>query len=570
MKLENLKILLLSSLLLLMFISVINVPYLYADSSDGSSDDDSGDDDSGDNDSGDDDSGDNDSGDNDSGDNDSGDDDSGDDDSGDNDSGDNDSGDNDSGDNDSGDNDSGDNDSGDESILKDTTETDTTETDTTETDTTETDTTETDTTETDLTETDTTETDLTETDTTETDTTETDTTETDTTETDTTETDTTETDLTETDTPTASASSLLPTMSPLSIMDPIQITSSHSVINELSPMLLPGQTLIPTNTLMMIQECDPNTDPSCLSQQVIEEECNDGQDNDGDTLPDKSDPDCIEDCEDGIDNDDDGLDDITDDDCGGSGAGGNPGLPPTDGENSDSSDGDNDDSSGSGSSDNDDNEEGDDFTAIIGIASAENSPVIMSAKEVYETGHLDLDSDIKRLIILIPSTSNDNETIQMTANGNIPSEITIAEDTLVSWMNSDPNGSHNLMIEEKDTGRQMYSDINIEYGKISEFNFEKVGIYSYSYSGLPSASGLIKVVDKTDIDDNSLTSSSNPVVGIGLISSDQENSIQDRIRQEGYALSSFNVDDSSEQNSQIDSVDNFSYVMLVWAAKLFE
>ena len=179
----------------------------------------------------------------------------------------------------------------------------------------------------------------------------------------------------------------------------------------------------------------------------------------------------------------------------------------------------------------------------------------MSAKEIYETGHLDLDSDIKHLILLIPRTNNDNDTLQINARGNIPGEITITEGTLVTWLNSDPNESHNLMIEEKDNGRQMFSDINIEYGQTSEFNFEKVGIYSYTYSGIPSASGLIRVADKTDIDDNSLTSSSNPVVGIGLISSDQEDSIQDRIRQEGYALSSFNVDDTTEPKAQIDSKD---------------
>ena len=177
---------------------------------------------------------------------------------------------------------------------------------------------------------------------------------------------------------------------------------------------------------------------------------------------------------------------------------------------------------------------------------------------------------MRQLSYLIPRTNNDNDTLQIAAHGNIPGGITIAEGTQVTWLNSDPNESHNLMIEEKDTGRQMFSDINIEYGQTSKFNFEKVGIYSYTYSGIPSANGLIKVVDKNDIDDNSLTSSSNPIMGIGLISSDQENSIQDRIRQEGYALSTFNVDDTTEPKGQIDSKDNLSYVMLVWAAKLFE
>ena len=194
----------------------------------------------------------------------------------------------------------------------------------------------------------------------------------------------------------------------------------------------------------------------------------------------------------------------------------------------------------------------------------------MSAKEVYETGHLDLDSDIKHLILLIPSTNNDNNTLQLSADGNLPGGITIAEGTKVTWLNSDPNESHNLMIEEKDTGRQMFSDINIKYGQTSGFNFDKVGVYSYTYSGIPSASGIINVVDKTDIDDNSLTSSSNPVVGIGLIPLDQKNSIQDRISQEGYALSSFDVDDTTESKTQIDSKHDLSYVMLVWAAKLFE
>ena len=62
--------------------------------------------------------------------------------------------------------------------------------------------------------------------------------------------------------------------------------------------------------------------------------------------------------------------------------------------------------------------------------------------------------------------------------------------------------NHTTMIEEKDTGRQMFSDINIEYGQTSKFNLKSLE-FSYTYSGIPSANGLIKVVDKNDIDDNS-------------------------------------------------------------------
>jgi hypothetical protein len=116
----------------------------------------------------------------------------------------------------------------------------------------------------------------------------------------------------------------------------------------------------------------------------------------------------------------------------------------------------------------------------------------------------------------------------------------------------------------------MFSDINIEYGQTSNFNFGKVGVYSYTYSKIPSASGIIKVVNKNDIDDNSLTTSSNPVLGIGMVPSNQKSTIQDRISQEGYEVSTFNVDGTTESKTQIDSKDNLSYVMLVWAAKLFE
>ena len=149
--------------------------------------------------------------------------------------------------------------------------------------------------------------------------------------------------------------------------------------------------------------------------------------------------------------------------------------------------------------------------------------------------------------------------------------VTIAEGTKVTWLNSDSNELHDLMIEEKDTGRQMFSDINIKYGQTSEFEFNNDGIYSYSYSGMPSTNGIIKVVDRTDIDDNSLTSSTNPVLGIGLVPSDQKDSVEDRISQKDYILSTFSVrDDKQESKAQNGSNDDLSYVMMVWAAKLFK
>jgi hypothetical protein len=342
---------------------------------------------------------------------------------------------------------------------------------------------------------------------------------------------------------------------------------------------------VPTENLdAQLLDCDPNTDPSC-GQQPKEEECNDGQDNDGDGFPDKSDGDCNEDCFDGIDNDDDGLDDNSDEDCGGAGPRGNPGQPPTGGDSSGSSDQNSGDSSGSpdqnsgdsssskkpsdnsnsGSRSNDDRSP--DFTGFLGTARAEKSPLIISAEDVYESGHLDLDSDIKNLIILIPQTTDNNHTQQI----NFAGGVTIVEGTKVTWLNSDPDESHDLMIEEKDTGRQMSSDINIQYGQTSEFEFDNDGTYSYSYSGMPSVNGIIKVVAKNDVDDNSLTSSTNPILGIGLIPTDQKDSIQDRISQKDYILSTFNVlDDTPKSKAQNDSKNDLSYVMLVWAAKLFK
>ena len=314
--------------------------------------------------------------------------------------------------------------------------------------------------------------------------------------------------------------------------------------------------------------CDPSIDSSCeqQQQQVIEDECNDGNDNDSDGFPDKSDPDCVEDCFDGIDNDDDGLDDTQDGDCGGNNSRGNPGVPPGDPSQND------DDSSNSKASDDGNRDDGSsDFTGFLGFAEAQNSPLIIPAKDVYESGKLDLDSDIRNLIILIPQTKNDSRTQQISIPSNLPRVVTISEGTKVTWLNSDPNELHDLMIEEKDTGRQMFSDIDIKYGQTSEFEFNTDGTYSYSYTGMPSTNGIIKVVDRTDIDDNSLTSSTNPILGIGIVSSDQKDSIEDRISQKDYILSTFNVrDDQQESKAQNGSNDDLSYVMMVWAAKLFK
>ena len=188
---------------------------------------------------------------------------------------------------------------------------------------------------------------------------------------------------------------------------------------------------------------------------------------------------------------------------------------------------------------------------------------------MYESEELSLDSDIKNLIILIPQIGNDTNVRKL--NVNLPEEITIVEGTKVTWLNTDPIYSHNLMVEQKETGMQLFSDINIEYGQTSEFEFKNDGTYVYSYPRIPAVSGIIKVLEENVVEDNLLTSSTNPILGVGLIPSLQEDTIQERISQDDYTVSTFRVQDESEKSNQQDgSKDDLTYVMLVWAAKLFK
>jgi plastocyanin len=338
------------------------------------------------------------------------------------------------------------------------------------------------------------------------------------------------------------------------------IIAIPSLMNNL--LYLPSEIMGP-----QILECDPNVDPLC-DQQQLEEECNDGQDNDNDGAADKSDEDCNEDCFDGIDNDDDGFIDDTDEDCGGGGnPRGNPGLPPS---GSDNNNGD-DDSSNQDRNTDSQSDKSSDLGGLLRTVSAESGPAIIPAEDVYESGVLRLDSDIKNLIILIPEAIDSISSKQSDLYSNLPGEVTIVEDTTVTWLNSDPSISHDLMIKEKNTGRLIFSDINIQYGKTSEFQFKNDGIYSYSYSGIPALNGIIKVVEKNSIDDNSLTSSSNPILGIGLVPSEQKDSIQERIEQKDYVISTFEFhNDTGNLKLQENSKEDFTYVMLVWAAKLFQ
>jgi plastocyanin len=334
------------------------------------------------------------------------------------------------------------------------------------------------------------------------------------------------------------------------------------------PTLMSNLLYLPAEMEPQILECDPNVDPLC-GQQQLEDECNDGQDNDNDGAADKSDEDCNEDCFDGIDNDDDGFTDDTDEDCGGGGnPRGNPGLPPS---GSDSNNGDDDSSNRNDRNSDSQSDDSSNLGGLLRTVSAQSGPLIIRAEDVYETGLLRLDSDIQNLIILIPQAIDSISSQQTDLYSNLPREVTIVEGTTVTWLNSDQSISHDLMVKEKNTGRLIFSDINIQYGKTSEFQFKNDGIYSYSYSGIPSLNGIIKVVEKDAVDDNSLTSSSNPILGIGLVPSVQKDSIQERIEQKDYLISTFEFqNDTGNSKLQENSKEDFTYVMLVWAAKLFQ
>ena len=111
-----------------------------------------------------------------------------------------------------------------------------------------------------------------------------------------------------------------------------------------------------------------------------------------------------------------------------------------------------------------------------------------SAENIYKTQTMQVDADIKNLVIFIPDQ-------KLIDQGFLPKDVTIVKGTKVVWVNGQINTVHSVAVRD-DKGKEIFTSPPIPYRNGTEFTFDDKGTYSYSDSQNPSAQGSINVIDK--------------------------------------------------------------------------
>ena len=158
----------------------------------------------------------------------------------------------------------------------------------------------------------------------------------------------------------------------------------------------------------------------------------------------------------------------------------------------------------------------DGFHEVGALASAQAEPYVYSlnAEQVFKTKNLQLDADVKTLVIAV---SNGVQSIDATSRNLkqlIPLEITVVEGTRITWLNSDLDYSHSIVVKSQGTSKGVYASSPIRYSESADFTFSDTGTYLYSDPKYGDVRGIIHVIAKDTPIDNESTDTNTKIVGL--------------------------------------------------------
>ena len=107
-----------------------------------------------------------------------------------------------------------------------------------------------------------------------------------------------------------------------------------------------------------------------------------------------------------------------------------------------------------------------------GVESSTPSPSAsqrLIAANIAQTNSLQLDSDVKNLVILIPDK-------RLITPGFLPLDATIVEGTKVIWVNADKESPHGILLEDSDM-QPIFSNDTIPYQNGTEYIFHTQGTF---------------------------------------------------------------------------------------------
>ena len=95
----------------------------------------------------------------------------------------------------------------------------------------------------------------------------------------------------------------------------------------------------------------------------------------------------------------------------------------------------------------------------IGSAYAEPYAHNLDAEQFLQTGYLQLDADVKNLVITVPQHMYPSD--PSVVNSDLQLEITVVQGTKLTWLNSAPTDSHRIAVYDEATNELVYASAPI-------------------------------------------------------------------------------------------------------------
>jgi len=167
----------------------------------------------------------------------------------------------------------------------------------------------------------------------------------------------------------------------------------------------------------------------------------------------------------------------------------------------------------------------------VGSSTPSSAGPRLIAADIAQTNSLNLDSDVKNLVILIPDK-------RLVTQDFLPLDATIVEGTKVIWVNGDKDGSHGISLEDSEM-QPVFSNETIPYQNGTEYTFDTQGTFTFSdplNADSSAPKGTINVISPANAPDNLSTNSTQATAGLFVVQEEDKDYFDMHFNTLGYHI----------------------------------
>lgn len=141
-----------------------------------------------------------------------------------------------------------------------------------------------------------------------------------------------------------------------------------------------------------------------------------------------------------------------------------------------------------------------------------------NAGDISQTNSLNLDSDVKNLVILIPDK-------RLVTQNFLPLDATIVEGTKVIWSNADEGAIHGISLQDNDM-EVLLTNATMPYKNGTEYTFDTQGTFTFydptNTDPTTNVTGTINVIAPVNAPDNLSTNSTQATAGLFVVQAEDK------------------------------------------------